>query len=155
FKSLNNIPISVDTEGNIVSRFGDTIWDCSTFRSDIGGTRNQSEFNFSFLTEHPTLLIQAKLIAYGWLYAIGNKSGKACKITTLTSRFNIPLKKVILSLIAQEKFDITELNNDEVWSKLEEHLEGLSRNYIIQIFSSLKSIVRLNYFLPFKITLPE
>ncbi|NMU71533.1 hypothetical protein HKA89_22525, partial [Vibrio parahaemolyticus] len=88
FKSLNNIPISVDTEGNIVSRFGDTIWDCSTFRSDIGGTRNQSEFNFSFLTEHPTLLIQAKLIAYGWLYAIGNKSGKACKITTLTSRFN-------------------------------------------------------------------
>ncbi|WP_200885561.1 hypothetical protein [Xenorhabdus nematophila] len=95
---LNQVPVCIDQHQILRAYFGQNRWDCSPYASDKGSDKNQREFDFSYLADSPNLLLEAKLIAYGWLYEQGHCFGQKCKLSTLTSRFNIGLKRALVSL---------------------------------------------------------
>lgn len=103
------------------------------------------------------MLLEAKLIAYGWLYEQGHCFGQKCKLSTLTSRFNIGLKRALVSLKNNGANSFSELNNHDVWQKFEMDLqnESLSKRTLELAFTALQSVERLNPWLPFELLLPN
>lgn len=155
--TLAQVPVCIDSYGKVVAHFGDTTWDCSPFSAGKGIDISQREFNFTYLADSPNLLLQTKLIAYGWLYHIGHKSGRRCKLSTLAGRFNIPLKRALSSILNQQQDDLCALHDGNVWSQLESDLEAakLSQVSIELTFTALSAIARLDNWLPFRFALPE
>lgn len=154
---LNNIPICIDKHGIVRASFGQSRWDCSPFTADKGSDKNKRVFDFSYLESAPELLIQAKLIVYGWLFEHAHHHGKRCKISTLASRFNIGLKKPILSLLRNGSTSFSDLNNKDSWRRLENDIENdfFSKRTVELIFTALVSVQRLNSWLPFQLELPN
>lgn len=154
---LNDTPTCIDKHGIVRARFGDSKWDCSSFAADKGSDRNQREFDFNYLVDAPDLLLQAKLIVYGWLFIQGNNLGRKCKLSTLASRFNTGLKKVLVSLIQAGTRDIAKLNNQKNWHKLEETLkaQNYSKRTLELAFTALQTVSGLNHWLPFQLVLPN
>jgi integrase len=157
WSALEQVPICVDHHGITRASFGQNRWDCSVFSADKGGDRSQREFNFTYLEKSPELLLEAKLIVYGWLFEQGHCFGQKCKLSTLTSRFNSGLKKVLENLVHYDNISITDLNNRNVWLRLENDIaeQSLSKRTISIIFTALQSVERLNAWLPFQIALPD
>ncbi len=82
WSELNQVPVCIDQHKITRANFGQNRWDCSPFASDKGSDKNQREFDFSYLCDSPTLLIEAKLVVYGWLYEQGHCFGQKCKLST-------------------------------------------------------------------------
>lgn len=154
---LNQVPVCIDQHQILRAHFGQNRWDCSPYASDKGSDKNQREFDFSYLVDSPNLLLEAKLIAYGWLYEQGHCFGQKCKLSTLTSRFNIGLKRALVSLKNNGANSFSELNNHDVWQKFEIDLqnESLSKRTLELAFTALQSVERLNPWLPFQLILPS
>ncbi|MFQ2610804.1 hypothetical protein ACK3ZM_09010 [Aeromonas caviae] len=154
---LAQVPVCTDAYGQVVASFGDDIWDCTPFATDKGGENIQRKLSFNHLIDSPGLLLQAKFIVYGWIYHVAHRSGKRCKLTTLATRFNLDLKRVLISLQNQNLDDICELHKADVWAQLESDLESteLSSSTIEKTFSSLSAVTRLGDWLPFRLTLPD
>ncbi|TOM90521.1 ABC transporter permease, partial [Vibrio parahaemolyticus] len=93
----------------------------------------------------------------GWLFEQGHSFGKLCKLSTLTSRFNIGLKKALISLMQNGIGDLRALNNPTTWHKFEESLKDLktSKRTLELAFTALQAVSRLNYWLPFQLELPN
>ena len=154
---LNHVPVCVDRYGQACCRFGDTTWDCTPYMVGQCETKPFRQLSFEYLADHPVLLLQAKLIVYGWLFHVGHCNGKHVKLITVCKRFNINLKKTLLFLLSHGLFDLTELVKPSIWTSYLSHLEqqSLSRGTLDNIFSALKAIAYLNDWLPFEFRLPE
>ncbi|MCE9970391.1 hypothetical protein ACLH0G_15275 [Aeromonas rivipollensis] len=157
WSELNQVPVCIDQHKITRANFGQNRWDCSPFASDKGSDKNQREFDFSYLCDSPTLLIEAKLVVYGWLYEQGHCFGQKCKLSTLTSRFNIGLKKALVSLKNNGASSLSELNSPDMWKRFEDDLQGesLSKRTIELAFTAIQSVERLNSWLPFEMLLPR
>jgi len=157
WNELNHTPTCIDKYDIVRARFGDNKWDCSPYATDKGSDQSQRVFDFTYLIDTPELLLQSKLIVYGWIYIQGNILGRKCKLSTLASRFNTGLKKILVSLIQDSGRNITDLNNYKKWYKLEETLkaQNFSRRTLELSFTALQAISGLNYWLPFQLELPN
>lgn len=157
WEALAAVPVCIDRHGTIVANFGQNIWNCGPYCANKGGNKNQHEFDFGYLENSPGLLIQAKLIAYGWMYHVGHKGGKLCKLSTVAGRFNVALKRVLQSLMQQGVDDLCALQRSIEWTALENHLSGanLGTATIVQTLTALNAVVRLGDWLPFKLELPD
>lgn len=157
WNELHQVPVCIDKHGIIRSYFGQNSWDCSPFAADKGSDKNQRVFDFTYLSETPTLLLEAKLVVFGWLYEQSHQFGQKCKLSTLTSRFNIGLKRALVSLQRNKVDTFSNLGNPKVWKVFEEDLcnESLSKRTIELAFTALLSVVRLNSWLPFQLELPD
>ena len=153
---LSQLPVCIDQHGIVRASFGQDRWDCSPFAADKGSDKNQREFDFTYLVDTPILLLQAKLVVYGWLYEQGHCFGLKCKLSTLANRFNTGLKKALVSLQRNGAESLSELNDKNVWQQFESNLqtENLSKRTIELIFTALQSVERLNSWLPFQLHLP-
>ncbi|AZL64185.1 TPA: hypothetical protein QCD44_004065 [Enterobacter hormaechei] len=157
WSALDKLPICIDKHNITRAYFGQNCWDCSPFASDKGTDKNQREFNFTYLESAPALLLQAKLIVYGWIFEQNYHSGKDCKLSTLTSRFNLGLKKSLLTLLHSGSTCLSDFNKPEIWQKLQNDIEreAFSKRTVELIFSALQSVERLNSWLPFQLDLPQ
>lgn len=155
--TLDNIPICVDSYGKVIARFGQSVWDCSSFTADKGSEKWAQQFDFCFLVNNPHLLLQAKLICYGWMYRIGHKSGQQCKLSTLAGRFNKVLKSIMSFLLQHGRDDLCALNYPNIWKLWELHLaeSNLSVSSIQEKFITLSAVARLGDWLPFHLSLPD
>lgn len=156
WSELNKVPICIDRHGIVRTRFGQNRWDCSPFAADKGTDKNQREFDFSYLSENSELRLQAKLIVYGWLFEQGHCFSRKCKLSTLTSRFNIGLKKILVHLLNVGENDISILGRLDKWQELEDHIENLSLSSrtITLAFTALLSVERLNSWLNLNFEIP-
>ncbi|MGQ4602164.1 hypothetical protein [Aeromonas veronii] len=154
---LAKVPVCTDSYGKVVAYFGDDIWDCTPFFIIKGLASSERQLSFNYLIGSPGLLLQAKLIAYGWIHHVAHRSGKRCKFSTLAARVNSDLKRVLVCLKNQNVDDICELQKSDVWAQLENDIESakLHRITIEKVFSSLSAVTRLGNWLPFHLTLPD
>lgn len=153
---LDRVIICTNKFGEVTARFGDDVWDCSAYASDQGTDRNQRAFYFGYLTQSDYLLRQVKLIIYGWLYEQGHNSGARCKLSTLASRFNTGIKKILVVLEENNISDISSLTEPETWRLVEDSLakRKLSKRTLELAFTGLRSIENLSRWLPFEFEIP-
>ncbi|MCH8493671.1 MAG: hypothetical protein LAT53_10600 [Idiomarina sp.] len=154
---LSEVPICIDQFGVTRSIFGENRWDCSAYAFDKGSDKNQREFDFTYLSESPELKLQAKLIAYGWLFKQGHYSGAKAKLSTLTSRFNIGLKRPLLTCLKGGYSDLSKISDNDIWVELESLIkeQELTKRTVELVFSALLAVERLNFWLPFNFALPN
>ncbi|EIA1617528.1 hypothetical protein K6809_001132 [Vibrio parahaemolyticus] len=154
---LNQVPVCIDQHGIVRAQFKQNRWDCSPYAADKGSDKNQREFDFSYLAKSPNLMLQAKLIAYGWLYEQGHSHGYKCKLSTLASRFNTGLKKPFLTLLNSGENSISALNDQNIWKRFEDELQdrALSKRTVELVFTALQSVERLNSWFNFNLQLPN
>lgn len=157
WSELKKIPICIDSYGQVTAYFEDIVWDCSPFSVGKGSQNDKKNFYFSSLSESPGLLLQAKIIVYGWLYHASNKTGKTAKISTLATRFNNHLRRILDFLVHKNIDDIASLSEPDLWNNLKEFLKSkkYSRGTLEHTFSALESISSLRNWLPFNLNLPE
>ncbi|WP_314921799.1 hypothetical protein [Aeromonas piscicola] len=153
---LNQVPVCTDLYGKVIAQFGQLEWNCSAFSSEIGLHKSKWQFDFRFLANSPRLMLQAKLVSYGWLYHVGHRSGHKCKLSTLASRVNFQLKRIMSFLQQQGSDDLCDLNIPYVWDLWEQDLKRaqLSSRSIELTFNVLLALDRLGDWLPFRLTLP-
>ncbi|RWU08865.1 hypothetical protein EGC76_10995 [Pseudidiomarina gelatinasegens] len=156
WEELDRVIVCTNKFGEVTARFGDEIWDCSAYAADQGTDRNQRAFIFSYLKQSELLLRQVKLIIYGWLFEQGHNTGARCKLSTLTSRFNTGVKKILLVLEDKNISDISSLNDPDTWRFVEEYLHKgqYSKRTLELAFTGLRSIENLNRWLPFEFEIP-
>lgn len=157
WKELDGIPVCKNKDNHITAYFGDDRWDCSPFCLAKGAGINHKSFGFSYLENYPLLRLQAKFIAYGWLYKQGHFLGRQSKLSAVATRFNGALKRAILILksIGVESFET--LSDGKIWEQFIDALEEkrYSRQTIELTFNALNAAARLHDWLPFNFEVPD
>ena len=89
---LKQVVVSKDITGKDKSYFGDQVWDMSAYAAKIQ-INKKSKFDFAFIEDSEKLILELKLIVYGWIYQKNSTRSSHIKIQTLVNRL-AALKKV-------------------------------------------------------------
>ncbi|KAA3645223.1 MAG: integrase [Proteobacteria bacterium] len=150
---LNKLPISSDSSGEIVSYYGDEIWDLSAYTNN---QLNETKTKYSFSKfENNTLLNEQKLIAYSWLNFTGGRTiGYKLKITSLVTQQKI-LNLIYLYLDNLGLNSIAELGDENEFYKFCEYLKDkkLAFGSVQHYLGILANVIRLKNIIPVCLTI--
>jgi len=153
---LLEIPVSVDSYGNVVSRYRDLIWYLWPY-NDGKSNLDRTSLDFSFLADAPELLSEIKAIFYLWMRVRGTsfRSGRI-KVSTIESRLNVI--KGTFGFLKNNGFKSVEaLCKDTVWHKYKIFLEKscLSKDRISRTLIILRYFNLNSEYLPFSFPLQK
>ncbi|BBC40496.1 hypothetical protein FA893_11640 [Photobacterium damselae subsp. piscicida] len=111
YDELNKVVICKDHSDNITARFGDDLWDIKPYCPDH---ISHTTFNFYDYIDSPSLMLELKLIVFGWLFHKSGKTNTSCKPSTLLSRFS-KLKRVYSFLLDNGYQSLSALSDQAVW----------------------------------------
>ncbi|MCE2595860.1 hypothetical protein [Motilimonas cestriensis] len=140
--ALENTVICQDKNDNITAKFGDIYWDITPYTDSMNEHRKR--FNFSELISSPSLLLELKIIVYGWLFHKSTSKHRPMKITSILSRFS-SIKSVYLYLMKRGFSSVNALSDQKNWSDFEDMLieKEYSQNHLNHVFNAFNSIVYL------------
>ncbi|MCS6159817.1 hypothetical protein G3497_08475 [Shewanella baltica] len=146
WKTLNEVIICQDIMGNVVAHFGENRWDISPYISGRGNYK--TTFDFTNYAASPPLLLELKLIVYGWLYHRSSRTNQASKPVSLITRFS-KLKTTYNFLLQGRHSSLSALSVLKVWIDFENTL--VNANYaqpsLSQIFGSINASLLLQSWL--------
>lgn len=146
WETLNTIVICREKTGEVTSVFGDDKWEVAPF---ISGRKNyKSAFDFKEFHSSPPLMLELKLITYGWLYVKASRSNVALKPISLITRLS--KLKVAYRFLLEKKYEsISALSCSENWKSFISHIVdlNLSQASISQVFGAINSVIRMKSWL--------
>lgn len=146
WNKLNSIIICKSTLGKVTAKFGDDKWDIFPY---ISGRKNyKTKFDFSQFNLSKSLLLELKLIVYGWMYHKSNRTNKLSKPTTLISRFS--KLKIVYNFLQQNNLSsLSNLATKNNWLLFEKSIT--EKDYAFQtiqlIFGAINNVLILNNWL--------
>lgn len=150
---LKQVVVSKDIMGKDKSYFGDQIWDMSAYAAKIQ-INKKSKFDFAFIEDSEELILELKLIVYGWIYQKNSTRSSHIKIQTLVNRLSA-LKKVYIFLLQNNHESISALNDKRTSQALDSYLinKKLAQRTLEHVYAGINSIFRLQSWLQIDLTL--
>lgn len=152
WETLNNFVICQEKAGKVTAVFGDDRWEVAPF---ISGRKNyKSAFDFKEFHASPPLMLELKLITYGWMYFKAHRSNVAVKPISLICRLS--KLKVAYRFLLENKYEsISALSCSETWKSFISHTVdlNLSQASISQVFGAINSVIRLQSWLQYDFNL--
>ncbi len=117
---LDDVAICRNETGTVIAKFGDLSWDCSLLIT----TKNTShrKIDFSEFRQYPSLLLELKLICYGWMFTRNLQYNAPTKMSTIIGRIS-GLKMSFRFLAEQGLSSIRALDTPDEWAKFLSFLE--------------------------------
>lgn len=148
---LNKVVVSCDKEGQPVITFGESVWDIRHYFSQSHVQKHK--FNFSEFESSCCLLLELKLIVYGWLFHKSSVRSTPAKPSSLIARFE-KLKKTY-HYLSLKNFTTIQLilKSPSLWKEYESYLaeQKLSQGTLYHIFTSINHVISLKEWLNFNI----
>lgn len=144
--SLNEVVVCRDKNGGVTARFGENKWCLMPFARTPKGI---GSFNFQDWDNTPELLVEFKLLAYGWLFHKSVRS-QAHKYTTVYSR--VIAIKVVYRFLKQIKANsLSELSNNKSFEAFKAYLVTQDRHQqgLKTIFSAINRAICLEPWLKY------
>ncbi|MDK9762972.1 hypothetical protein KI743_13250 [Vibrio sp. D420a] len=153
WNTLNKVVICQDRDSNVVARFGDMHWDMSPYKRKES---DRASFDFEAFSSSPSLLLELKLIVYGWLFFKSSRTSQASTLSTLTVRL-VQLKTVYHFLASINKHSLSALSDSKKWAAFEDALiqKDYSKNNLEKIFVAINSVLRLEPWLNKRLGIDE
>lgn len=145
-ETVNDFVICANREGHITARFGEDLWDLSPYFAQVRS--NVTSVNFSRLTSSPALMLELKLIVYGWIFHKSGAQSTGAKLSTICTRF-IKLRNIYYFLQNQGAYSLSALSNRVVWTRFIEYLKAqqYSLSTLEQMFTAINGVLKLEKWL--------
>lgn len=143
YEELNVVVVSSNKNGQPAAIFGECEWD---IRHYFNKTRvHKHIFHFSEFSNSLSLLIELKLIVYGWLFYKSSARPTPAKPSTLIARYE-KLKCTYRYLLLNKFSSMTQLiDNPSEWTKFESYLiqQNYSQQTLHNIFNAINHVFSL------------
>lgn len=144
--NLNAVVVCSDKNNLVVTIFGDNKWDLSPY---FAQSRSQTTcLNFDKFSVSPSLLLEMKLLTYGWIFHKSGSQSTGAKLSTICTR--VTKMKAVYNFLLEHGFhSLAALSNRTIWQKFESHLsnQALSLSTLEQIFTGINSALKLEKWL--------